>query len=90
MPEFSNKNALDMKFNIMDKHSLPYDMILGKDALSDLKIKLDYEHETVKWDNVKVLMKSKSEVYDLQESQKLHSLCASACHEDEPKVSFLL
>ena len=41
MPEFSNKNNLDIKFNIMDKHSLPHDVMLGKDASSDLNMKLD-------------------------------------------------
>ena len=33
MPEFSNKNTLDMQFNTTDEHSLPYYMTLGKDVL---------------------------------------------------------
>ena len=84
MWEFSNKNALDMKFSIMDERSLSHDMMLGKDALSDLSMKSCCEHDVVKWEKNRVLMKSKLEVHDMKNSQTPCSLCASVCHEDEP------
>ena len=88
MSEFSNKNTLDVKINIIDKHSLPCNMMLGKEAWSDLKIKLDYEHDVVKRDKIRMLMKSKSEVYDLQQSQNcilyVH-LCAMRMNRQKSK-----
>ena len=59
-------NIVTICLNIIDIHSLPYDITLGKYALSYLNMKLCYEHDIVKYGNIMVLMESKSEVEDLK------------------------
>ena len=39
-------------------HKINYDMIIGRDLLSELGIKIDFSDSTIEWDNAMISMKS--------------------------------
>jgi len=57
LSEFSESKEVDIEMTVLDSNC-KYDIILGRDALSELKIKLDFDSHTVSWDNVTIDMKA--------------------------------
>ena len=60
-------------------------MILGDHALKDLQAKFNYEESYVKLCQTRIEMKSKADIFDLENSQKLYSLFASVYFQDKPE-----
>ena len=80
MLEFSTRNIMDMNFNIMqDWNDLPCNMILDGHALKDLQAKFNYEKLYAKICETRIEMKSKVDIFDLENNQKLYSLLTSVC-----------
>ena len=85
MPEFSSRKTVDLNFNVFkNTTNIPYDMIVGTEALDTLGVKLDFENNTVKWDKVKIEMKTNAECFDLVNSHKLYTLFTTVVSDDEP------
>jgi len=85
MPEFSSRKSVDLTFNVFkNSTNIPYDMIIGTEALDTLGVKLDFENNVCKWDNVKIEMKTNAECFDLVNSHKLYTLFTTVVSDDEP------
>ena len=67
-----------------NRTDLPCNIILGGHALKDMQAKFNYEESYVKICETRIEMKSKAGIFDLENSQKLYSLFASVCFQDEP------
>ena len=74
-----------MNFSIMhDQNNFSCDIILSGDTLKDSQAKFNYEELHAKICETHMEMKSKVDIFDLENSQKLYSLFASVCFQDEP------
>jgi len=56
LPEFHPQRLIEWTFSVTEM-PLNYDMIIGRDLLSRLKMKIDFESECIEWDDVSVPMK---------------------------------
>ena len=65
-------------------------MILGSNALNDLGMILNYDQNFIKWDNTRVLMKSRLKCKDSKDSSKIYYLFATLANEDKPlEIKFI-
>ena len=57
LSEFSESKEINWKFRLLpEKGKLPYDMIIGRDLLKELKMDVLYSDEIVTWDDLKLPM----------------------------------
>ena len=57
LPEFSDKKIITWTFNVADKESLGYDMILGRDLLMELKMNVSFNRKIVTWEETEIPMR---------------------------------
>jgi len=65
LPEFSSSRIIKANFHIMENH-IKYDMILGRDILSDLGIDLLFSNQLIQWPdiNMELPMRSSDVTYE--------------------------
>ena len=72
--EFDEEKVIEWKFHITEK-PFSYDMIIGRDLMSEIGIKMDFTDSTMTWDNAVVSMKSidatVQELYHVEDSPKV-------------------
>ena len=72
LPEFHRDRIIEWKLHVTQDLGA-YDMILGRDVLSDLGIKFDFADNTLEWDNVVIPMKDGDapfeETFNVQEPE---------------------
>ena len=56
MPEFSDSTTVTQTFHVCEQ-KMPYDVILGRNALQQLGITLDFKDSVIKWNDTSVEMK---------------------------------
>ena len=56
LPEFSDKKIIKWKFNVTDSEELGYDMIIGRDILTELGINFSFDTKTVEWEGISIPM----------------------------------
>ena len=70
LPEFHRERTLEWKLHVTQDLGA-YDMILGRDVLTGLGIKIDFANNSLEWDSVVIPMKESSadicEAFNLQE-----------------------
>ena len=57
LPEFDDRVTLKQPFHVCD-HELGYDMIIGRETLSELGIIIDFKSNQISWNDIKVDMKN--------------------------------
>jgi len=60
LPEFNDNKVINWKFQIDENDSeegIGYDIILGRDAMSELGIVIDFNDEIISWDHVTITMR---------------------------------
>ena len=63
LPEFIDSKEITAPFNIIKENrnvNLDYDIIIGRNVLSDLGIILDFTENTIKWESQEIQMKDTS------------------------------
>ena len=55
--EFIDKKIITWTFNVADKESLGYDMILGRDLLMELKMNVSFNRKIVTWEETEIPMR---------------------------------
>ena len=55
MPEFHDKSIIEYNVHVTDKESR-YDMIIGRDLIKALKLKLDFDNDIIIWNNNSVCL----------------------------------
>ena len=78
LPEFTEKVTINQPFHVC-KHELEYDMIIGREPLSNLGIVIDFQGKQVIWNDISVEMKDPT-LFDIRKN--LYSLAMQA----EPEV----
>ena len=68
-----------------NENDLLYNIFLYGDALKDLQAKFNYEELCAKIHETRIEMKSKADIFDLENSQILYSLFASVYFQDKPE-----
>jgi predicted aspartyl protease len=63
MPELDHTMVIQWDFHLA-KHLASYDMIIGRDLLQDLGIKMDFDDMTVNYQHVSIPMKPKDGTYE--------------------------
>ena len=84
-PEFSDSKEITAPFNIIKENSnyeLEYDIIIGRNVLSDLGIILNFNDNTIKWEDQEVEMKDPS---FFKNKNQLFSTFYSSSEPDEVK-----
>ena len=75
MPEFSHNRTVTWEAHV-DDHSDPkmtnYDLIIGSDLMTELKIILNYDSQTVIWDEVAIPMKQSGTLTDKKRTQDIY------------------
>ena len=85
MPEFSDSKSANLDFDVIPEEaskSIPYDMVIGRSGLKDLKIVIDYDKNVIRWGEVEVVMKS-DDYYDSKE--KLYAAFVESAEPTEVK-----
>ena len=57
LPEFSDKKIIKWTFNITDSKDLGYDIIIGRDILTELGISLSFKNKSVEWEGISIPMR---------------------------------
>ena len=57
LPEFSDKKIITWTFSVVDKESLGYDLILGRDLLLDLKMEISFDKRSISWEGIDIPMR---------------------------------
>jgi len=74
-PELSTSKEVEWPCQVYehtDRESTPYDLILGVDLLTQLKMVLDFEKRTLRWGDNEVEMKERGVVTDTDALQLLY------------------
>ena len=77
MPEFSHNRTVVWTAHVnemTDPKKAQYDMIIGTDLMSALKIQLDYSSKTIIWDNVSVSMKQRGTLSNRVNTETLYEM----------------
>ena len=56
LPEFHDKSIIEHEVYLTEKES-KYDMIIGRDIIKALQLKIDFKDDTIKWNNIPVPIK---------------------------------
>ena len=77
LPEFSHSRTVTWKAYV-DDHTKPemtgYDLIIGSDLMTELKMTLDYDRQEIMWDEIAVPMKYKGTVSDPQVTKNIYEM----------------
>lgn len=57
LPEFSNSKIINWKFYLTEDEDLGYDMILGRDIMTQLGINLSFDKSIISWECIEVPMR---------------------------------
>ena len=57
LPEFSNFKIINWEFHVTDYEDLGYDMILGRDIMTQLGINLSFDKSVIHWEGTEVPMR---------------------------------
>ena len=77
LPEFSHNRIINWVAHVdesNDRHINKYDMIIGTDLLTELKVTINYDSKHVIWDDISVPMKEKGAINDPEMTQTLYEL----------------
>ena len=55
--EFSDKKIIEWKFSVTDSKDLGYDMIVGRDLLTELGIDISFKRKIVSWEGIDIPMR---------------------------------
>ena len=71
LTEFSDKKIITWTFNVADKESLGYNMILGRDLLIELKMNISFDRKIVTWEGIEIPMRdfNKLRKYNLNKKE---------------------
>ena len=56
LPEFSDKKIIKWDFNVFDDKHLEYDLIIGRDLMSELKLDILFSQSKVSWEGIEIPM----------------------------------
>jgi len=83
LPEFHRDRAIQWDMHVVDNLGA-YDMIIGRDVLSDLGVKFNFTEHTMEWDGATIAMRSsdveRPQVFLLQEPDAVYE--AAECLKD--------
>ena len=65
LPEFSDKKVITWNFSVTDSKDLGYDLILGRDLMTELKMDILFSQKTLNWEGISIPMR------DFRRIQKL-------------------
>ena len=77
LPEFSHSKTITWNVHVdetTNNETAHYDMVIGTDLLSELKIRLDFATHEIEWDDVTVSMKQKGTVSDPNLTEHIYEL----------------
>ena len=73
MPEYSIKTEIELDCHVGDDDNLgTYDLVMGRDALNELKIKLDFENKVISWEDEDLPMKDSNSIINMNKSKMLN------------------
>ena len=57
LPEFSDKKIINWKFSVAESKLIGYDMIIGQDLLSEIKMNICFDKNIVSWEEIEIPMR---------------------------------
>ena len=57
LPEFSDKKVVTWKFKVFESTTLGYDMVIGRDIMSELGMDLSFNKKTMIWEGIEIPMR---------------------------------
>ena len=70
--EYLVKTKIELDCHVCENDNLgTYDMVMGQDALNDLKIKLDFENKVISWEDEDLPMKDSESIINMNKNKML-------------------
>ena len=85
LPEFSDKKVVTWKFKVFESTTLGYDMVIGRDIMSELGMDLSFNKKTMIWEGIEIPMRDFNKLRKYQLNKK--ELQAFISESKEPVVT---
>ena len=75
IPEFSTNKTITWKAHVDEftiRQKAQFDLIIGSDLMSELKLDLCYSTQEIKWDGLAIPMKNRGMVSDLESAEIIY------------------